>query len=128
MSRKRAAANYGIIGDVKAKAVAVGEGARAVVTESSTVSRSEFESAMAALREQIGCLKLPAPSAEVIEKDIAKIEEIARDESNDKGGATEVLKGLVEKLTLVGVFLQTAGGLQEPIRKLAEWFRVPLPF
>ena len=54
------AANYGIIGAVTAKAVAVGQGASAVVNENSLPSRDDFDAALASLRDEIRALKLPA--------------------------------------------------------------------
>ena len=123
-------ANYGIIGNVTAKAVAAGENAQANVTESGArVERADFEEALRTLREQVEALQLPAVGREVVVSDLKKIEEAgATERPNENPVASTLLNGLIDKLKLAGVALNTAVALQEPIRKLAMWFRVPLPF
>ena len=128
MSKSEGSANYGIIGNVTARAVAVGTGAKAVVTEHNAISRAQFDAALADLCDQLAELQLPAQSHEILRKDVARIGAMAGDKPEPKPAAFEVFKGLVDKLKMAGVFLQAAAGLQEPIRKLAEWFHIPLPF
>jgi hypothetical protein len=128
MSKPNESANYGIIGNVKAKAVAVGPDAKAVVNETAAPSRADFDAALAALREQIAGLHLPEHSRDALHGEVEKIEHMADEKPDAKPAAHDVLKSIVEKFKLAGVFLQTAAGLQEPITKLAEWFHVSLPF
>jgi hypothetical protein len=53
---------------------------------------------------------------------------MASKKPEQKTVASDVLKGLVDKLKMIGVIMQTAVGLAEPIKKMAEWFGVPMPF
>jgi len=128
MSKPNESGNYGIIGNVTAKAVAVGTGASAVVNEHAPMSRADFDAALSVLRDQIAALQLPEQSRQVLHQDVAKIEQMAGEKPELKPAVSDVLKGLVDKLKLVGVFLQAAAGFQEPIKKLAAWFHIPLPF
>jgi len=128
MTRPGNDANYGIVGNVQAKAVAVGAGSSAVVNETTMHSRAEFDSALATLRDQIAALRLPESGREILDEDIARIAKMAGEKPGPAPAAVDVLKGLVEKLKMVGVLLQTAVGFREPIKKIAEWFHLTLPF
>lgn len=130
MSKRGQNVNYGIIGKVTAKAVAVGEGASANVTEAGAqISRAEFDEAIRILRAQIDAMQLPAAAREIVTGDLKKIEEAgAKDKPAESLTASTLLSGLIDKLKLVGVLLNTTAGLQEPIKKLAAWFQVPMPF
>jgi len=122
------AANYGIIGAVTAKAVAVGQGASAVVNENSLPSRDDFDAALASLRDEIRALKLPAEHRNAVNEDVAKIEALAGDNPEAKPAAGALLNSLLGKLKTAGVILNTVAGFQAPIKLLASWFQIPLPF
>jgi len=129
MSTKNGSANYGIIGNVNAKAVAVGETANAVVSESSGLSRADFDAALSALGEQIAALQLPHEQREVVSSEIAKLEQMADTKKPEhKAAASDLLKGLVDKLHMVGSLVHAGVALQKPLKILAAWFGVPLPF
>jgi hypothetical protein len=128
MSDSRDAANYGIIGAVTAKAVAVGPDAKATVNEYSALSRSDFDGAIDDLRAQIAALKLPESNQQLLHGDLSKIEQLAGSKPETKPEASNLLKSLLGNFKLAGEFLQTAAGLQAPIKLIAQWFNIPLPF
>ncbi|MGD0939438.1 MAG: hypothetical protein ABR905_06960 [Terracidiphilus sp.] len=128
MSDPAVSANYGIIGAVTSKAVAVGPDARAIVNEYATLSRTDFDGAMDDLRAQIAALKLPESHQQLLHEDLSKIEQLAGAKPEAKPAAANVLKSLLANFKLAGEFLQTAAGLQGPIKLIAQWFNVPLPF
>jgi hypothetical protein len=127
MNKPNESANYGIVGNVNAKAVAVGSDATAIVNETVLPSRAEFEAAVAALRDQIATLQLPEHSREILHEDVTKIEGVT-DTPEAKPRGAELLKGLVDKLKMVGIVVEGITGLAEPIRKLAAWFQISIPF
>jgi hypothetical protein len=128
MSKPNEAANYGIVGSVTATAVAVGAHSKAVVHQNAAPSRHEFDAAIDALRAQIAALQLAEPSRQLLQDDVAKIEQMASEKPEHKAAASDILKSLVDKFKMIGVFVQTAVGLEEPIKKLAEWFSIAAPF
>jgi hypothetical protein len=98
------------------------------VSENALAGRAEFDAAIASLREQITSLQLSEPSREVLHADVTKIAEMAGDKPQPKPAASDIFKGLVDKLKMAGIFLQTVAGLRDPLTKLAAWFHIPLPF
>ena len=118
--------NYGLIGSVTAKAVAVGPHSTATVNETGTLSREEFEGALDTLHAQIAALQVADSSRQLLYDDVAKIRQMGSERTEQKS-ASDALKGLVDKLKMVGVFMQAAIGLAEPIKKVAEWFAIPMP-
>jgi hypothetical protein len=128
MSDSRDAANYGIIGAVTAEAVAVGPDAKAIVNKQTTLLRTDFDSAIGDLRAQIAALKLPESNQQLLHEDLSKIEQLAGTKPESKPAASSELKSLLDNFKLAGEFLQTAAGLQGPIKLIAQWFNVPLPF
>jgi hypothetical protein len=128
MSKPNERVNYGIIGPVTAKAVAAGPHAQATVNEAGAVSREEFDGALKALRAQIAALEVPEQSRQLLHDDVTKIEQMASQKPEQKAAASDVLKGLVDKLKMIGVFMQTAVGLAGPIKIVAGWLGVPIPF
>lgn len=128
MSAQNGSANYGIIGNVNAKAVAVGETANAIVSESAGISRADFEAALSALREQIVAMQLPQQQREAVSGDIGELEKMAGPKPEHKTAASDLLNGLVDKLQTFGSLLHAGVALQGPLKILAAWFHVPLPF
>jgi hypothetical protein len=128
MSAQNGSANYGIIGNVNAKAVALGETANAVVNESSGISRADFDAALSALREQIKAMQLSPQEGEAVSGEIGKLEQMAGAKPEHKAAATDMLKGLVDKLQTFGSLLHAGVALEAPLKILAAWFHVPLPF
>jgi hypothetical protein len=125
---KKEPANYGIVGNVTAKVVAVGPRSQAVVHESSPFLRSEFDAAVADLRSQVAALAISEHDRELLTADLGKIHEMSGEKSESKPGASELLNGFVGKLKLLGGVLEGTSAVYEPIKKIASWFHLTLPF
>ena len=128
MTKSEKPANYGIIGDVTAKAVAVGTKSKAVVHEGGAPSRAQFDAAIEALRAQIDALQVAQSGQQVLHDDVTKIEKLASEKPQHEAAASGVLAGLVDKFKMIGVVAKTAVGLAGPLKVVAAWFGIPLPF
>ena len=122
-------ANYGIIGNVSARAVAVGDGARATSDHvEGPVSREAFDAALKELHDQISRLSLTAAGAEALKSDLEKLRQASTQKTPDRTQAAGLLEGLIGKLKMVGVLVETVKPLSGPLRTVASMFGVPLPF
>ncbi len=128
MSKAPNSANYGIVGNVNATAVAVGPRARAVVNQGPPASRAELDAVLAAIRSQIASLPLADDQRAAAHADLAQVETIAGATPEPKKGAAEILNRLVKTIQSGGALLQTVAGLHGPLQQLASWFHVALPF
>jgi hypothetical protein len=127
--KHRPGANYGIVGDVKARAVAVGPGARAVSNQTgSPIPRDDFDAALRELHDEISRLAISATGMNVLRADLEGLKELATQEKPAPERATSLLAGLVGKLKMVGVLVEGAKPLSGPIKAIAAMFGVPLPF
>jgi hypothetical protein len=128
-SKLRQGANYGIIGDVKARAVAVGIGARAASNQTgSPIPREDFDAALKELHDQISRLAIPAAGMEVLRADIDGLKELVAQEKPAPERAASLLEGLISKLKMVGVLVESAKPLSGPIKAIAAMCGVTLPF
>jgi hypothetical protein len=122
-------ANYGIIGDVKARAVAVGSGARAVSNQSGgSLTREDFDAALTGLNDQISRLSIPATGLEALRADLEKLKELGMREEPGSERAASLLESFIGKLKMVGVLVETVKPLSGPIKAIAAMWGIPLPF
>jgi len=129
-SHKKRSANYGIIGPVNAKAVAVGARSSASVTEGSYNSGmpQDADVTLARLEAQIERLKLPSDSAKMVKGDIDRLRAAAHRKPMRHSSGSKILAGLISKLRAAGVLLNAATALHDPLVRIASWFGVQQPF
>ena len=121
--------NSGIIGNVRADAVAVGTGARAVSHRTATpFSKEQFDAAVADLRAQIATLSIPASGMEALKADLDTLKELGAQPKPSPDRAGALLEGLIGKLKMVGVLVETVTPLAQPIKAIAALWGIPLPF
>jgi len=121
--RDDSGANYGIVGNVTAKAVAVGAGASATVNETQG-GRAELETALQKLEEEIRGLHLTSEQAKLLSEDVKKLKQLDGKGPETSGPAASILSGLVAKLKMVGVVAESVISLKEPLTMIANWFGV----
>jgi hypothetical protein len=128
-AKRTPSGNQGIIGNVRADAVAVGTGARAVSNRTSAgFSREHFDAALVDLREQIGKLSMPAAGMEALRADLDKLKELSAQAKPAPERAATLLDAIVGKLKMVGVVVETMKPFAEPIKAIARLYGIPLPF
>jgi len=112
---------------VQAEVLAVWRGAQA--TKYSTAADAEALSrAVGELHAAIAALALPAPARQVLDQDVRALADVAGHEQPDPQAARGLLKGIADKLKMVGIVLTEAVGLAEPVGKIANLLRIPLGF
>jgi len=122
-------ANYGIIGDVKARAVAVGSGARAVSNQlGGSFAREDFDAALKELSDQISRLSIPATGLEALRGDLEKLKDLGMRKEPAPERAASLLEGFIGKLKMVGVLVETVKPLSGPIKAIAAMWGIALPF
>jgi hypothetical protein len=112
---------------VQAEVLAVGRGARAI----KSVAAGDAEAlaqAIAQLREAIAGLGLQPAAREVLERDVSALAEDVQSGGTDGGKAESRLRGIADKLKMVGVVLGDVAALAEPVTKIAGLLRIPLSF
>jgi hypothetical protein len=121
--------NYGITGNVKAKAVAAGTGATASVNETiSSGGREKLDAAIQELTAQLAALRISPAAHELVRGDVDKLRQLAPDDTEARTHASGILERLVEKLKMVNVAVETIAPLGGPLKTIAALFGVPLPF
>jgi hypothetical protein len=121
--------NYGISGNVKAKAVAVGTGAQASVTETmASGGRAELEAALHELMTQLAALPLTPVAHELLRVDVEKLRQPAPEGQTAQAHAATILERLTQKLKMANVAVETIGSLGGALKTVAAIFGVPLPF
>jgi hypothetical protein len=112
---------------VQADVLAAGRGARA--SKSGAPGDAEqLARAVGQLREAIAGLGLQPAAREVLEQDVKGLADEARSGRPDERKAEIHLKGIADKLKMVGVVLSEVVGLAEPVTKIANLLRIPLTF
>jgi hypothetical protein len=121
--------NYGIAGGVKATAVAVGTGAKAVVNETRLPSdRANLEVALRELSSQLAALQIAPAAHELLRGDIEKLSKLAPADNTARDQASGIFERLTEKLKMVNVALDAVAPLGSALKKIATLFGPPLPF
>ena len=127
-SKRTDSANYGIIGDVKANAVAVGPDAHAVSNHTATFARDDFEAAVSELRDQVAKLSISEHEMAALRTDLEKLKQLGAAQQLPPDRGASMLDGLVTKLKTLGVVVEAVKPLAEPIRAIAAMCGIPLPF
>jgi hypothetical protein len=123
------AINYGITGNVRAKAVAVGPGATATVNETTASDgREKLDAAIQELNIQLAALRLSPAAHELVLGDVDKLRQLAPDDTAARAHASGILERLTETLKMVNVAVETIAPLGGPLKAIAALFGVPLPF
>jgi len=121
--------NLGIIGNVNAEAVAVGANSRAIVhSVSDAHGRAEFDRALEELRNQLSQLQLSETGHQVIREDVEKLKDLGAQDKAARAPAAGILENLTAKLKMVGVLVETSKPLHAPLKAIASWCGVNLPF
>jgi hypothetical protein len=121
--------NYGIAGNVRAKAVAVGTGARASVHETTSAEgREKLEAAIQELHSQLAALRISPAAHELVVGDVEKLRQLTPGDTAAPAHVSGILERLVEKLKMVNVAVETVAPLGGPLKAIAALFGVPLPF
>jgi len=121
--------NYGIAGNVRAKAVAVGTGAKASVQETTSPERLEkLETAIQELHTQLAALQMSPAAQQLVLGDVEKLRNLAPGDTAAPAHVAGILERLTEKLKMVNVAVEAAAPLAGPLKVIAGLFGVPLPF
>lgn len=115
--------NYGIIGSVKAKNVAIGDKAIASSSDTvTTVEQADIEPFLTAMVNCIEQLDLNAAQSELLKSDIADYQEKIRDKGPNSGDAQSFLQGFHDKLKLTGALLEEGQKIVTPMLGIAKLF------
>ena len=130
--RNHNAGNQGIQAtNVQAEVLAVGQGAQAV-KHAAAADAEVLAKAVGQLRVAIAGLGLQPAARAVLERDVEGLAEATRshrpDVHPDVHKAESHLKGMAEKLKMVGIVVKEVAGLAEPVSKIATLLRIPLTF
>lgn len=121
--------NYGIAGNVRAKAVAVGTGARASVSETtSSEGREKLDGAINELIIQLAALRLTPAAHELVLGDVDSLRQVDPGDKEARPHVSGILERLTEKLKMVNVAIEAISPLGGPLKAIAALFGVPLPF
>jgi hypothetical protein len=121
--------NYGIAGNVQAKAVAVGTGAKASVHETtSSEGREKLEAAVQVLHAQLAALRISPAAHELVAGDVEKLRQLTPGDRAAPAHVSGILERLTGKLKMVNVAVEAAAPLCAPLKAIAALFGVPLPF
>ena len=107
--------------------LAVGQGAQAV-KYAAAADAEALAKAVGQLREAIAGLGLQPAARAVLERDVEGLAEATRSHRPDAPKAETHLKGMAEKLKMVGIVVKEVVGLAEPVSKIAALLRIPLTF
>jgi len=126
--RNHNAGNQGIQAtNVQAEVLAVGQGAQAV-KHAAAADAEVLAKAVGQLRVAIAGLGLQPAARAVLERDVEGLAEATRSHRPDAPKAESHLKGMAEKLKMVGIVVKEVAGLAEPVSKIATLLRIPLTF
>jgi hypothetical protein len=118
MTKPRQGANYGIQADtVQAKNLAVGQNARATYVERAS---PEVDQALQDLRDLIERLGLADSARALLTSDVEAIESEMSEEEPKTDRIGLLLKGLADKLKMVGAVAKEGANCIEPIKKIAS--------
>lgn len=121
--------NYGIAGNVKARAVAVGTGARASVNEpTSSEGREKLDAAIKELSTQLAALRLAPAAHESVLSDVDSLRPLGPGDQEVRPHVSGILERLTEKLKMVNVAVEAISPLGGALKAIAALFGVPLPF
>ena len=121
--------NNGIIGNVTAKAVAVGTGAQASVRETApSQAQAELLAAVHELLSQLQVLRLPPAADKLIRTDVDQLRQLAPEDTDASPQASGILERLTQKLKIADVAIEAAAPLGKALKVIAGIFGVPLPF
>jgi hypothetical protein len=124
MKRQRGG-NEGIIGNVTANVLAVGQGATAIQNQGSA-DTAALAGAIGDLRKAIDALGLTAPAREALKSDLDALEKAGKGAEPKPDRIGGILQSLSGKLKMVGTVLAETTALAGPVGKIAEALRVPL--
>ena len=119
--------NYGIVGNVTAKAVAVGARATAMVTENAP-DRAGVKAAIQKLETELQKLNLSRDQMDLLSGDVERLKQLAAKDPESHSPASGIMAGFVAKLKMVGVVVESVISLKNPLLKIASWFGVAPPF
>ena len=118
MAKTRGGANYGIQADtVKAKNLAVGPHAQATLIEGES---ARVDEALNELRRMIDSLDLQAAMRDHLESDLTAIETEVKKNEPGSDRMESLLKGLADKLKMVGTIVKEGSDCIEPLKKIAS--------
>jgi hypothetical protein len=123
----RSYVNEGIQGNVKAEVIAVGRHAQATKVTSAS-SANGIHQAILELRSAIGKIDLLPEARTLLDKDLSELAGATGSKEPDRGKAESCLKGIADKLKMVGIVLRDVAALAEPAKKIAELIGVTLSF
>ncbi len=83
---------------------------------------------MEQLRQAIAGLELQPAAREVLEQDVHALAETARSGQHDRSEAERHLKGIADKLKMIGIVMTEAAGVARPLVKIANLLGISLPF
>jgi hypothetical protein len=119
--------NYGIVGNVTAKAVAVGTGATATATEN-TGNRAGLEAALQELETELQQLNLSRDQLDILSQDVEKLKKVRGKSLESHSSATAIMAAFVAKLKMIGVVAESVISLKDPLLRIASWFGIAPPF
>jgi hypothetical protein len=119
--------NEGIQGNVHADVLAVGRGAQATKHIGGLWS-DEMQKAITELRGGFDRIGLEPAARKVLEDDVTGLVAATQRSDPDHQKAQQHLKGIADKLKMVGIMLSDVAALAEPVKKIAEIIRLPLSF
>jgi len=121
--------NQGIQGtnlNITAHAIAVGAGAQAVSMAREPADVAQLQEAIARLQAAVEQLNVAPAVREIVKEDVAQVAAAAQDPKVGKDRLEALLKGLAAKLGGFGIVLKEITSLAEPLKKIAEFAKVPL--
>ncbi|MBS1853719.1 MAG: hypothetical protein JST11_00020 [Acidobacteria bacterium] len=122
---KRQGANEGIIGNVTANVLAVGQGATAIQNQGAA-DTAALSGAIGDLRKAIDALALAPPAREALKDDLDALEKAGKGAEPKPDHIGGILQNLSGKLKMVGTVLAETTALAGPVGRIAEALRVPL--
>jgi hypothetical protein len=117
--------NYGIIGSVNAKNVAIGDNATASSADTITsIEQADIEPFLIALVDCVEQLNLNTAQSELLKSDIADYQEKIRDAGPSADDAQSFLQGFYDKLKMTGTVLEEGQKIVAPLLGIAKLFGV----
>jgi len=117
--------NEGIIGNVTATVVAVGQGATAIQNNAATDAPA-LGNAISELRKAIDALGLQGPAKEAVASALEALEKAGTSKEPKPDQVGGILQSLSGKLKMIGVVLTETTALAVPAMKIADALRVTL--
>lgn len=124
-----AAGNQGVQAtNVHADVLAVGTGAKAIknVGGLDADTLATLKDALSRLDQGIAQLNLNQQAADLLRQETRAMTEMAESGTAEPGGFQLALKGLKDKLAMIGVVIADVVALAGPVKSIAQALRLPL--